>query len=660
MSAAGRHLPFLLVILAVALAPHGLHLPLWISVWCLALWGYCWRRNRKGMPPPLPAVSRCLGLAGVGACLIQFGLGFDLYAGIGLLAVLLGVKPLEIQSHRDIMVTLFLALFLVAANLLVSEDLALAFYLVLVVMMFGAFLVRLHRPASGSWRTDLRIAAGIMLWAIPLTLVLFLFFPRISGGLWGFDRFKYGTSGFSERLEPGSIAELVRSNAVAFQVEFQGSPPPYSQLYWRGLVFWQFDGRSWVPGPHPPMIFQQPEGDLPTQYTVTLNPHGNRWLFTLDRPAHSLSWAWLRADGTLKSARRVRSRVRYRMTSYRKPHAQPLQPWEMAAGKLTARGNPLARRLAEQWRQASDSPEAIVDRALAYFGGQGFSYTLSPPPLGDDMVDNFLFETRSGYCEHFASAFAFLMRCAGLPARVVGGYMGGERNPFGRHITVRQSDAHTWVEVWLPSAGWKRIDPTAAVAPGRIQQGPAADLPVSDQNRLYPLRRLGPIYDIWRAASQGWEAMNIQWQRLVVGYTPRRQQTLLSRLGLPKGGVWQKAAVVAVALGLVLAAMIAAQRLLRSRRGKRVDAVVWAYDRFRRKMARAGLESSPSEGPLDFADRSIARRPDLADPIRHITDLYIQTRYGPTPTDTHLQELQQRVGRFRPSGSAPGSRTEGA
>ncbi|RTK99023.1 MAG: transglutaminase domain-containing protein, partial [Neisseriaceae bacterium] len=171
---------------------------------------------------------------------------------------------------------------------------------------------------------------------------------------------------------------------------------------------------------------------------------------------------------------------RYPLKSWRK-YQLPESEFDLQqALRLPSGYNPRARQLAQQWRTNSRTPGEVVDHALRYFNRQQFFYTLQPPLLGSDSVDDFLFNSRRGFCEHYASSFVFLMRAAGVPARVVTGYMGGELNPVGGYLIVRQSDAHAWAEVWLGNAGWQRVDPTAAVAPARVQQDLASALPISD------------------------------------------------------------------------------------------------------------------------------------------------------------------------------------
>jgi transglutaminase-like putative cysteine protease len=320
-------------------------------------------------------------------------------------------------------------------------------------------------------------------------LILFVFFPRVQGPLWGLPQDAYsGTSGLSNTMTPGSISQLILSDAVAFRVKFEGTIPKPNQLYWRGPVFWYFNGKNWLPGNKTPRNFFKYERlEKRVQYTVTLEPHNNHWLFVLDMPAMLPPESTGSNDYQVLSRTPVRSRMRYKMASYLS-HKVGLDADEKELSRAlqlppdtNSGGNKRARALAESWRQDINSDEAIMRKALSMFRNQKFYYTLLPPLLGDNQVDEFLFDTLQGFCEHYSSSFVFLMRSAGIPARVVTGYLGGKINSVGNYMIVRQSDAHAWAEVWLKDRGWVRVDPTASVSPERLNSGIAAAVPYSDQ-----------------------------------------------------------------------------------------------------------------------------------------------------------------------------------
>ncbi|MGH8746524.1 MAG: transglutaminaseTgpA domain-containing protein, partial [Burkholderiales bacterium] len=330
-------------------------------------------------------------------------------------------------------------------------------------------------------QANLRTAGLLLAHAAPAALVLFLLFPRVQGPLWGLPQeASAGISGLSDTMSPGNLARLALSDATAFRVEFQGEPPPPQLRYWRGPVLWDFDGRNWRMGPTILAEFKPPRGgDQTYRYSVVLEPHNRNWLFALETAASLPPGSRYTEDGQILALRPVRQRIRYELKSVTDPVPEPVQdPGALRRALRLPEGfDPRSVALAHQWRDASRSDAAIVARAIDFLRVGGYAYTLEPPRLGVDSVDEFLFDTKAGFCEHFASAFVFLMRAAGVPARVVTGYQGGDVNPVDQIVTVRQSDAHAWAEVYLHGRGWVRVDPTAAAVPGRIASGLARTLP---------------------------------------------------------------------------------------------------------------------------------------------------------------------------------------
>jgi hypothetical protein len=283
-----------------------------------------------------------------------------------------------------------------------------------------------------------------------------------------------------------------------------------------------------------------------------------------------------------------------------------------------------------------------VRELLQMFREQEFVYTMRPPKLAANSVDEFLFSTRRGFCEHFASAFTFVMRAAGVPARVVTGYQGGEFNPLGGYLVVRQSDAHAWSEVWIDGAGWVRVDPTAAVAPERIERGLIGAMSASE-----PVPgRLRSESEIWLQAGRAWDLVNDFWNERIVRCDTLRQMALLERLGFDDPD-WRT-------LGLGLAASLAAFFVAVSvylawkfRRPLR-DWPARLHETAVRRLARRGLIAGRSEGPVAFLDRAAAACPDLAENLREIRTLYGALRYGPRPNEHELHRLKQVVNALRP------------
>lgn len=643
-----RLLRQVLLALAVAIAPHAGRLPLWIIAWCLLLWAWAYGVESRGLAGPRAGTRLALTLFGFLGGILLYGVTFNLDVGVGLLSIMLGLKPLEIRSHRDRMITLFLAYFLVITNLLYTNSLVMALYMFVSVLVTSAVLIQINHP-DGRFLPHLRLAGGILAQALPLTVVLFLVFPRLPGGLWGTPKADTGVSGFSDELRPGSVTQLVQSQETVFRVEFEGAVPSPDQLYWRGIVFQEFDGTRWHRAQRAPRRSEAPSGDRLVSYSIILEPHGQQWVFGLELPVSDPIGSMPLADHTLVRWRKVNAAYQYRLRSYLDYRTGPLQGWErLRTLRLPPGGNPRARALAAEWARRYASPGQIVEAGLTFLATNRFLYSLQVPETGGESIDALLFETRRGYCEHYASAFAFLMRAAGLHARVVGGYLGGERNPYGDYLIVRQSDAHAWVEVWMEEGGWTRVDPTSVVMPARIEQGAAAALSPDERDALFRNRYLGPFGDYWKKALFGWDFVNNRWQKWVLGYDYLRQRMFYDVLGLDTGR-WKTAVrVMLTAAGAVALYGLFLFVRLRRRKDRRMGPARRHYRTFCSRLAQVGIVRPPHQGPVDFARAVAARRPDLSDAVVQVTDHYVALRYGGGDPRHHLDRLKRSVKRFRP------------
>jgi transglutaminase-like putative cysteine protease len=482
----------------------------------------------------------------------------------------------------------------------------------------------------------------LLLQAIPLTLILFILFPRVQGPLWGLPQDAYSSSGLDDRMSPGSLSRLILSEAVAFRVSYKDNPPLREQMYWRGPVMWDFDGRTWTPGSTAEQFLapQFTERSQAIDYTVTLEPHNKTWLFALDVPDRISLPATLSYDFRLYSKKPVNARVRYEARSnlgYR-ANLQESNTQIRRALQVPRQFNPRAQQLAAEWKAGSTSDTAIVQAALSYFNRQGFQYTLEPALLGTNGIDDFLFGTKQGFCEHYASAFVFLMRAANVPARVVTGYLGGEFNDVGNYYIVRQSDAHAWAEVWLKGQGWVRIDPTGVIAPARIQSGLSAAV---SNNAALPFMARNPPQWL-RNLNLNWDALANQWNQWVLGYDSERQFAFLTRLGM-ESVTWQRMAMnMAAGLGL-LVAVFALFMLRHLYTRNRPDKVQAAWLRLCRKLARTGLPRAAHEGALDYAARIATARPEFAEPMHDLATRYSALRYGKIRDEQAQREFLQRI-----------------
>lgn len=649
-------LNWLLATVVLVLANHVGRLPAWLTLLtaCGLAWRYLSENHGWRLPGRIVRVAITLAL-GV-AIYKQFGTVFGRDAGIAFLAGLLGLKFLELRRLRDYVLVVLLGYFLMLGGFLYTQDLWVGAYMLAVTVFATATLIRLSQPTGIGLGNGLRLAGELFAKALPLMLVLYLFFPRIQGSLWGLPLdARSGLIGLSDEMRPGTINQLFQTDEIAFRVEFTGTPPKPQLRYWRALVLTDTDGQSWrrAKSPAPSANVVQGLGE-PVRYTVTQEAHNRRWMFALDLPVNIPNGAQRGAGFTVEWKKPLRERARYTLTSYPRYTTGALTATERRQNlQLPPDLSPRVAALARRWKMERPDSVGIVNRALAYFRNEDFVYTLRPPLLGRDPVDEFLFEVRRGFCEHYASAFVTLMRAAGLPSRVVVGYQGGELNPSGNYFIVKQADAHAWGEVWLAGRGWVRVDPTAAVAPERIEYGidavrrllrEGAPLGRLSANAILSIIKRDWLEAGWRGLRLRWDTVNTAWNRWVMAFGPERQKQLMRLLGF-KTPSWL-GMVTAMMAGAVLSVLLVAGLMLYRR--KRPDPVMALYDRFCTRLGRLGLRRAAGEGPLDFARRSGARRPDLEPAINVITRLYIGLRYGGLSGSGPIGALRRRVRAFRP------------
>ncbi|GIZ51938.1 transglutaminase family protein [Noviherbaspirillum aridicola] len=623
----------------LVLLPHLSRLPLWIAPACaLLLAARAWLTfSGRRMPSRWLLVPvALLAMAGVYASYRTL-LGRD--AGVAMLSLLLTFKLLEMHAKRDLFVALFLSLFLVLASFFYSQSIATALLTVAaVVLILTTLLSFQYTGAVPPLRKRLRLGATILGLAAPLTLVLFLLFPRVQGPLWGLPADAHaGRTGMSDTMSPGNISRLALSDEIAFRVLFDGRPPAQPQLYWRGIVLGHFDGRTWreMPAQGGPESIGLNVRGAPLRYQVTLEPHGREWLFALETPATVPTVAGnpARVNGDLQimSASPVRERLRYDAASYLDAGLQSdTDPARMRRWlQLPAGLNPRTLAFAEELRRRHARPEAQMEAVLRHFRSENFRYTLEPPPLGQQGIDEFLFDTRAGFCEHYSGAYVFLMRALGIPARVVTGYQGGEINPADGYMTVRQSDAHAWAEAWLPGRGWVRVDPTAAVAPDRVERNLGSVVPRQAFGGLITLDPERNLFAAqWLRLRHQWEAIGNGWNQWVLNYTPQRQLDLVRSLGFTDVS-WRTLLWLMLVLGSVALAVAVLPLILRQARR---DPLQNVYERFCKLMARRGLPRLPHEGPRAYAARIAAADLPLAAQKRaalaRFLEVYEAMRYG--------------------------------
>ena len=630
--------PWLFIAALATTAPHFVHQPLWLNALSglMLLWaGWLWQRNER-----LPGSWLLALVAGLGstAIYVEYQTLFGRDAGVSMLVMFMSMKLLELKTRRDGMVVITLGYFLLLTHYFYSQSIPTGLWLLIALWLVSAALIRINGSSGMAPRSILRYAASLILQAAPFMLILYLLFPRISGPLWGLPQDAHaGKTGLSAQMTPGSIANLAQSNEIAFRVRFEGDVPPSKLLYWRGPVMENFDGTTWRPQPSRQGTEQIEVIAPPISYEITLEAHNQRWLLALDAPTGLPPDSALNGTLTVTNRENVTERRQFRFAStldYRfnvAEHGFVLKRnLQLPAGR-----NPKTISLANEWRTSASSPEAIVDKAISLFQGKDFSYTLQPPLLGPDSVDDFLFSTRRGFCEHYAAAFVVLMRAAGIPARVVGGYQGGEINPVDRYLVVRQSDAHAWTEIWLAGRGWVRVDPTAVVSPSRIESGRlelpgGADLPALTQLRNAWLRTL----------RHRWEAINNAWNQQVLGYDMQRQRDLLARLGLPDAD-WRKLVTL---LGLCCALLLGGIAAWVLYQRPRHDPASRLWHKALRHLARRQVNCAPWETPNALLRRVQIEQPMLAEAFGRVVITYLEARYGRQPNN--LNPLREAIARL--------------
>lgn len=563
----------------------------------------------------------------------------------GLLASMLSLKLLETERVRDARLVVAFGCFLAMTAFLFDQGpVQTAFTALFVLLAFAALheLVPGREPAAplATMRRALQYGLLLVALALPFALVAFVLFPRLDRPLWsGTDEARTGRTGISNRLEPGQLSALALDDTPAFRVTFDGPLPPPSERYFRGQVFWLFDGRGW--GWEGQLEHERHDNvevlGPATEYVVTMAPTDQRWLFLLDTPIASTRGD-LGGDRVVRMRRPIDQTIEFRGTSatrYRTTGELSVDARRMALW-LPQSGNAQSRALAQSWRaRHGGDADAIVREALALYHAS-FTYSLDPPLLGAEPIDDFLFASRIGFCEHYASSFTYLMRAAGVPARVVGGYLGGYYNRAGGFLTVLNSDAHAWAEVWIEGRGWVRVDPTAAVAPERVERS-AREWRGGDQ---VP----GALGTTLR---EGVDVLGAWWNRMVIQFNAAAQRNLMSRLGFPDWSARELAIAMVVAGAATLA--LAGALGFRGRR-RRTEPAVAAWHRLGQRLARAGVPRAPNEGPAAYAERAAAALPDDADEIRALSADFVRLRYAAaTIASDATSRFRNAVRRFKPT-----------
>lgn len=644
----------LFAVVTAVLMLHLPHIPYWGIPFVLA--GLVWRfqHDYRGWSLPPRSLLAVLTLLGSAMVFVSYGTFWGRDAGVSLLTLAATLKLLETRQRRDALAVLMLGFFLVITILLYDQGFGmLLVVLALFWLLLAAWLQFSRAPVTSepsratprpALRSRLQSAGGLMLAGLPVAILLFVFFPRPPGALWGTHQpGAQAVTGLSDRLEPGAIERLARDGSIAFHVHFDGTIPPPAARYWRVLVMTDYDGHQWRAGSipsQPPRIRIDKQSRI--GYTITLEPTRRRWLPALDIPIEHPHRTKLESDLTLRALRPVEQRYRYHLDSALSYRINPHHLTRFARQEdldFPANANPRLQALARHWRGLP--PETIRSKALDYFRDHHFHYSLNPGRLPrQNAMDAFVFEQRRGYCEHYASAFALMMRAAGIPARVVTGYQGGEIN--GDSLVVRQSDAHAWDEIWIAGKGWQRVDPTRTVAPERISQG-VADTVRNDTQLPATVRRVDTT---GRTLSLLADRLQNNWNQWVLGYSANTQIRLLNALGLHHLGLFGLGLLsLTITGGLWWLIWWAWPRLPPP--GRSQDPLDRSWNELERALARHGLTRMPGETRHAFATHCMAALPDQADAIRRVDALFSRSLYGPRPSQMQVGRTVRAAGDLR-------------
>ena len=630
---------------SICILPLFFYFPFWVPVlWFVAaVWRVQIYRGHWGYPPSF--VKLFLGLSCIAGLWVTYRGGFGVEPVVAFLVCAFVLKLLEARTKKDVVIVLYVCFVAVAAQLLFNQTIVAAFYAIISLVVIIAAFTAVFSLVANRIKHRLFYASKLTLQALPLAVVLFLVLPRL-GQLWAVPlNNASGTTGFSDSMAPGDISNLIRSSAVAFRASFTSSNedvaepviPKQQDLYWRGLVLEDYDGRRWKRNRYQQAAdfarssSKEVTSEVVTageyvEYSILMEPHQQRWLFTLMAPEvllNSTVSIGFKPQALLSANLPVTQRIQYQIRSAQKYSFQTegLRRDELKRSlQVPEELNPRTKELVDSWLASGLTPQQIIEKALDLYR-ESFYYTLNPPPLGSDAIDEFLFITRRGFCEHFSSSFTYMMRLANIPARVVVGYQGGEQNSIENYLLVRQSDAHAWAEVWLEGQGWQRIDPTHVVAPNRIEQGLFNSVEEIEASQLEG--RFVKQFALLNRLQMRWDSINYLWHSQVLAYDSNAQKSLFKRL---LGGTeyWRIALALFGSVAVLLCMYFIAPML---RKGASQPAEVKLFNIFEKKLCKLGYTRLKSETAAQFVERIAKANPELAVPLFKVRDSFYAAAY---------------------------------
>jgi len=643
-----RTLKFLLISIGLITLPHVFHVPLPIISFFFVL--LIWRFISIWQPKYLPnqAWVFLLLLSGIALLIIMHQGVFGRDAGTAVFVTALGLKLLEIKNQRDLYLITYLAFIVAASQFLYLQNVLMGGYILLVCISLLGTLIAINSGSMNHYAA-IKTAGKILLQAMPLMIILFIFFPRLESPRWSFlNDTNKALTGLSDTLEPGAISRLGMSGELVFRAKFSGKIPKQTERYWRGPVFSYTDGKQWKPSNN--HYFQRHLDKVKFsgtayQYQLLMEPQNKNWVFALEMPARYQSPLYENGVHQLLTSEPPNKRAEYKITSYAHYNTGYITKTERRENRQIPR--PPAQRIEKLIKQLNgfnSSPEDFIKNIFRYFRDKQFYYTLMPPLMQEKPIETFLFDTKAGFCGHYATAFVYLMRVAGIPARVVSGYQGGTYNETGKFIEVRQANAHAWAEVWLQGKGWVRYDPTTAIAPERIEQDVNIEQQLANNTVSFAPIQLDSQTISWmRQARSLWSSVDYSWQRWIINYDRKNQLNFLAGLGIKT----LKTMLYWLMALLALVTSVLAITVFRKPKQKR-DKAQQYYQKACQKIAAIGMPRAASEAPNKYLQRVQQQLPEQnAQRFAHITEKYLQLRYGKDPSLQKMIELKNAVNSFK-------------
>ena len=648
----------LFLALLIAGFPHFFNLPIWVTgifFSCVLLKYYLVSIEKPMAAPYIPIL---LAIPIISLVYIQFGTLSGIEASISLLVLMLGLKVFELSEYRDAMLSLFLGFFIVVTVFLFQQQLLIVLYLLICGFMLTLSLLKLNdytgrQPHRQQIKTTFQLSIG----SIPIIIILFFIFPRLDSPLWSLPGSNgQGQTGMSESMSPGNFTKLVQSSAPAFRATFNQNTPAQHQLYWRGPVLENFDGKRWSRS-NTTKKYSSEKKPLPLtnigdafHYQITLEAQHNRWVFPLDIAIDSGKDAITNIAGETLSKEIIRKTSLFEFSSATtfsfdsKARTTGLASALHLPGRTAPKTRALAKKL---FLEVGGDNKRFVERVMNRFNEMPYAYTLEPKPMSSDYIDSFMIDTMEGFCEHYSSSFVVMMRAVGIPARVVTGYQGGEYNKNGDYYLIRQSDAHAWTEVWLAGEGWVRKDPTGMVSPERVNQG--LESAFAGSNLLPNTIRISFL----KKLSMRWDTMNYYWSKWVISYNNTLRSELISRFKSLMGSIGKQLVISLATLALLVFISLILKQLVFSSKNK-TSLEETLYRRFithNKKIYSAVKQDSETE--MQYANRLANQNIDQAGLIQTITTIYLGIRYGNKKSDHELQKLRSSISEYCKLSSSP-------